>query len=223
MLRFFTRACRSSIAQAEWPPSMEQLVDACLKGSGADATALQAVACCPNVPRKPQRETKANQSRPSWKRCSQRSFFHSRKVPHIAGVFLGRERRLRLDATSLLKSCVNPTPKVPWPQTHSRPALTRGSSPRPQARPKASHALRALHMALLEVVPGFWKHVAGVNRPVYFSDSPAMSCHSLDPQGFRTCARRTGPAAQLAAVELLDRLLTGSEWPWLHLTAFRIP
>ncbi|CAE7572983.1 CLASP [Symbiodinium sp. CCMP2456] len=82
------RAEPAAEPKAEWPPSMEQLVDACLKGSGADA----------------------------------------------------------------LVEALQPE--------------------KPQARPKASHALRALHMALLEA---------------------------------------NGPAAQLAAVELLDRLLTGSE------------
>ena len=42
------RFCSRNVHQAEWPPSMEQLVDACLKGSGsADVIALLGR---PNVP-----------------------------------------------------------------------------------------------------------------------------------------------------------------------------
>ena len=95
-----------------------------------------------------------------------------------------------------------PDSKVPWPQTLSpcpdprveagercqytgAPVLLEPGShgPRPQARPKASHALRALHMALLEVVPGYSKHVAGVNRAVLFfvciSGVDRFACHVL--------------------------------------------
>lgn len=75
-------------------------------------------------------------------------------------------------------------PKAEWPPSMEQlvdaclkgsdgAALVEALQPeKPQARPKASHALRALHLALLEA---------------------------------------NGPAAQLAAVELLDRLLTGSK------------